>query len=478
MTKGSNKNAVSRKSATDNHGFSLIELLVVIVVIGILTAVAMQSMDVAVDDVRSVKTEREMEMLAKGIAGDPSITDAGGRADFGYVGDVGGFPPNLQALYRNPGGYATWNGPYIPPEFVQDSTGFKTDEWGALYSYNGGIAIRSTGSGATISKKIADATSDYVLNSVNGYVVDGNDSLPGTEFADSVDVVITIPDGSGGTITKFYTPDSTGAFILDSLPVGRHPLRVIYTPEVDTLFRYLTVLPRHKSPGWYKFSSIYFSNEEEGPSGAVGYWPLDDSTGSVAHDVSGHHYDGTLYNIDTTIAWSVGMIDGALEFDGSNDYVQIPHTDSLNGDTALTYTAWVYPHTWSGTRQVMAKSVHGGGSGRVQMGIFSESGNLRGRAEATSGRWNVDAPLPTLNTWSHLALVFDGTSLQIFVNGMIEDSLILSPTTLKQNSDPLSIGKRVGTPQYFFNGMIDDVRVYTRSLTAAEILAMYNIGVS
>ena len=152
----------------NRSGFSLIEMLVVIVVIGILAAVAMQSMTSTVQDVRQVRTEQEMEMLATAIVGNPGITQNNRRSDFGYVGDVGAFPPNLQALYQNPGGYATWDGPYLPPSYTQDSIGFKTDEWGRLYSYNGGVTISSTGSGSTISKKVTDTPGDYLLNTING----------------------------------------------------------------------------------------------------------------------------------------------------------------------------------------------------------------------------------------------------------------------------------------------------------------------
>lgn len=242
------------------QGFSLIELTIVIVVIGILVAVAMQSMTALVEDSRQVKTEREMEMLANAIVGNPSAMNGSLRSDFGYVGDIGAFPPNLQALYQNPGGYATWDGPYIPSGFTQDSTGFKTDEWGSLYGYSGGVTITSTGSGTTFTKKIADATSDYLLNTLNGTVRDANDSIPGPVYDDSVDIKVTIPNGSGNTVTKIYRPDSTGVFTLDSLPVGQHELRIIYTPEVDTLFRYLTILPRNKSSQDYRFAEAYFSS--------------------------------------------------------------------------------------------------------------------------------------------------------------------------------------------------------------------------
>lgn len=242
-----------------SKGFGLIEVTALIIIVGVLAAVVMQSMTAVVEDARRVKTEREMEMLAGAIIGNPDLTSGGMRSDFGYVADIGAFPPNLDALHDNPGGYATWDGPYLPPGYAQDSTGFKADEWGKPYTYGGGVTVTSTGSGLTITKKLADATSDYLLNQLSGTIKDANDSLPGATYKDSVDIEVTIPDGSGGTVTKAYSPDSVGAFTLDSLPTGQHPLRVIFAPEVDTLYRYVTILPRHKSSREYKFASAHFT---------------------------------------------------------------------------------------------------------------------------------------------------------------------------------------------------------------------------
>jgi len=256
-----------KRSRHREGGFGLMELTVVIIVAAVLMAVAMQSMTVVVQHARQTKTEREMEMLARAIVGDPSLTSGGRRSDFGYVGDIGAFPTDLQALYRNPGGYGTWDGPYIDPGLLHDSTGFKMDEWGMPYTYTGGLTITSTGSGGSITGKIADAVTDYTLNTLNGTITDANDSVPGTVYTDSVDIKVTIPNGSGSTITKTYSPDSSGSFTLDSLPVGTHPLRLIYTPNVDTLLRYVTILPRHKSTVSFKFASAYFSGGSGGGGG-------------------------------------------------------------------------------------------------------------------------------------------------------------------------------------------------------------------
>ncbi|MEE9441915.1 MAG: prepilin-type N-terminal cleavage/methylation domain-containing protein [candidate division Zixibacteria bacterium] len=244
-------------------GFTLIEVLMVVIVIGIVAAVAIQSMTVSVDDARRAATMREIEMLADAIVGNSEISQNGHRSDFGYVGDIGAFPPNLQALYENPGGYATWNGPYISPGFIQDSLGFKFDEWGDAYIYGSGVSISSSGNGNPINKRIARAISDYLLNSFTGYINDDSGDDPDSALTNSVEILITIPNGVGGTVTKLYYPDTTGTFVLDSLPVGTHQLRIIYSPVSDTLIKFITIFPRHKTPQSFRFSANYFTAIEK-----------------------------------------------------------------------------------------------------------------------------------------------------------------------------------------------------------------------
>jgi prepilin-type N-terminal cleavage/methylation domain-containing protein len=244
------------------YGMSLIELLVVIVVIGILTAVSMKTMTTSVEDLKRVRTERELDAIGKAIVGDPNETNDLSRSNFGYVGDVGAFPPNLAALRTNPGGYSTWNGPYLQPGVVEDSTGYLYDEWGKAYSYSGGVTISSTGNGTAIVKRIADATADYTRNQFKGMVQDKNDSLPGAIKKDSVSIKVTIPNGSGSSLTKSYKPDATGLFTLDSIPAGHRSLLVIYSPQNDTIARTITVLPRQRTddPPVFRFTGTYFSS--------------------------------------------------------------------------------------------------------------------------------------------------------------------------------------------------------------------------
>lgn len=205
-------------------------------------------------------------------------------------------------------------------------------------------------------------------------------------------------------------------------------------------------------------------------------WRMDETlwsgTSNDVIDISSNNNHARAYNGLTTDA---GYLCNAGNFDGSNDYLQIPNSSSLNGSSSLTYAAWIQPDTWSGgIRQVMAKSVHGGGSGRAQMGIFSESGVLKGRAETVAGRYEVTASLPPTGSWTHVAVVFNGYNLELYTNGSLTSVQFFSPTTLVQNSDPLVIGKRYGSNEYFFNGKIDEVIVSKNALPSTLIKSMYD----
>ncbi|OKY24863.1 LamG domain-containing protein [Thalassotalea sp. PP2-459] len=188
-------------------------------------------------------------------------------------------------------------------------------------------------------------------------------------------------------------------------------------------------------------------------------------TGLVTDSING--INGTAYNGANTVG-NASCRYG--EFDGRNDHVEIPHNDLLNGSSTLTYAAYFRANSWNGTTQIMAKSVHGGGSGRAQMGIFSERGVLKGRAETVNGRHEITSSLPAiLGDWVHVALVFDGSSLKLYQDGVVVASKSFSATTLVQTNDPLAISKRVGTNQYFFHGLIDDIHVFQNALSAAEV---------
>lgn len=205
-------------------------------------------------------------------------------------------------------------------------------------------------------------------------------------------------------------------------------------------------------------------------------WLMDElSWSGSSNDVidgTGNGNDGEAFNGATTEGDTCYY--GNFEGDAEKHYIEVPHDASLNGTDELTYMGWIRADSWNGTDQIIAKSVHGGGSGRAQMGLFSEGGVFKGRAETLGGRRDITAPLPVpLGDWTHVALVFDGTSLVLYIDGDEQSRATFSATTLRQTTDPINISNRVLSAtefNYYFDGKMSDLRVYTEALTRDDIL--------
>ena len=227
----------------ENRGYTLIELILVIVIIGILASIAVQSLKSSDENQRFNRTVDEMEMLARGIVGDERLVSGGIRTDFGYVGDVGALPPNLDALVTNPGGYATWNGPYIISDFVENTEDYKRDAWNNLYTYSGGVTISSTGGGSSMTKQFANSISSLTSNSIYGIVRDKTGCSP-SDCASNVTVTIYYPDGNGSTTSSSTTPARSGEFSYENfIPTGLHLIRAVVTGVEDTTAKYVAVNP-------------------------------------------------------------------------------------------------------------------------------------------------------------------------------------------------------------------------------------------
>ncbi len=202
------------------------------------------------------------------------------------------------------------------------------------------------------------------------------------------------------------------------------------------------------------------------PGGApVGAWGFDEASGTTAGDSSGRGNNGTIAGATRTTA---GKIGSALSFDGINDLVTVPDSASLDLTNRATLEAWVYPTAlgvdW---RTVLLKEQ----PGQLVYALYAQQrrGPPSGHMFTTGDLYvNGSTQLP-LNTWSHLATTWDGTTLRVYLNGTQVGTRALGGT-LVNSAGALRFGGNNVWAEWLA-GRLDEIRVYNRALTQAEIQA-------
>ena len=198
--------------------------------------------------------------------------------------------------------------------------------------------------------------------------------------------------------------------------------------------------------------------------GLVAAFGFEQGSGSTASDASGRGNNGTVAGATWTTAGKNGT---ALSFDGIDDWVTVADSASLDLSSAMTLEAWVKPDVISKPWQSLFVKE---GAGTFSYALYATAG-----ATSQVNAWWTEAdnlyvsPIPQ-GTWSHLAVTSDGTTMRIYVNG-VQTSTTPVGGTLPNTPGPLRIGGNAVWDNEFFDGTIDDLRVYNRALSASEVVA-------
>jgi len=206
--------------------------------------------------------------------------------------------------------------------------------------------------------------------------------------------------------------------------------------------------------------------------GLVGYWPMEEGTGTQAGDFSGNGNHGTLTLMDPSTDWVNGKRGGALDFDGSDDKVNAGDPASLRveNNNGATWTAWIHPRNAgnSSSFQEVIFDKEAGSNGGVF--LYLQSNTLifyNGSAQTGSTVINN-------NEWYFVTVVKDGSNGETFVDGISDNTFSWAATPDSTGTDFIIGGDACCARA--FTGLIDEVRVYNRALTAAEVDALYRSG--
>jgi hypothetical protein len=207
----------------------------------------------------------------------------------------------------------------------------------------------------------------------------------------------------------------------------------------------------------------------------IGYWKLDETTGAVAADSSGNSNHGTVLG---NAVWrpTAGWIGGALDFDGRNDYVKVDRPKGFN----------FAPNSFSVSAWINAREARGLWHAILEYDRTSLTGNRFGIWLDTEGRfhfrvgqntWQSPSSL-NQNQWYHVAATYDATTkaMDLYVDGQ----LVATATQRYGFNTPtiatLTIGASGAGNDEFFNGLIDDVRVFRTALSEEDVLTLAGAG--
>ncbi|MCY4403611.1 MAG: LamG domain-containing protein [Candidatus Poribacteria bacterium] len=195
--------------------------------------------------------------------------------------------------------------------------------------------------------------------------------------------------------------------------------------------------------------------------GLIGYWAFDEGAGKTAADVSGNGHNGEFAGAPK---WVDGKFNSALEFDGVDDHVKVKDNDSLDLTDKITLMAWFNPSDALTSRRMMVKNdsifviFDFGDSNSIDFLVKPD--NLFAQSKTTD--WKI-------GEWYHFAGTFDGKTLRVYVNGVLEGEVLNGKPITPSNLDFWIGGDDFGRPTDSFPGKIDEVRLYDKVLSEGDI---------
>ncbi len=219
----------------------------------------------------------------------------------------------------------------------------------------------------------------------------------------------------------------------------------------------------------------------------VGHWSFDEDAGTTVPDHSGQGNTGTATGGP---AGTTGQLGRALSFDGSDDYVSVADANSLDQTTAMTVAFWAKPNSESGTDALVLKWNESSSQQSWAVQVFDGGSSIlvhtptSNSDDSTSGTYNLSASEWQAGSWKHVAFIFDGAGsgnagrLKLYLDGTQVSLTSFSgtvPSSLNTSTANLEIGGFSTVAGRYFDGTIDDVRMYSRTLSADEIKRLYNV---
>jgi hypothetical protein len=194
---------------------------------------------------------------------------------------------------------------------------------------------------------------------------------------------------------------------------------------------------------------------------------------SNAQDTSGHNLHGTVHGATLTTD-RFGIPESAYQFDGVDDYIEVPHNDLLNLTDNLTISLWLKQEAGKAAGyRLVEKGSYGVNDG---YNFDTYDGSTGRKLRLCGGVQNAQAnTVYSLNEWHHVAVVFSKGVSTFYLDGKPDGSAPHGSPSIRTNSLSLLIGSARGSKAEFFKGALDDIRIYNRALSEQQIKAIHQL---
>jgi hypothetical protein len=319
-----------------------------------------------------------------------------------------------------------------------------------------------------VNNSAGSATSNAATLTVNPALQAPNPSYSPNSQTFTVGTAITTwtPSNAGGTAASWSISPALPAGLSFSSATGA----ISGTPSASSVATTYTVTATNAAGNGTTTITVTVAAAGGPPTnGLVAHWGFNEGSGTTANDSSGNGRTATLVNNPSWVAGKVGP--HALGFNGGSQYVNAAPSGSLSG--TFTVMGWANPSNTNPMDIVGTR-----GPGEYSFDMKFANGNLIHGDIGNGSSWittSADASFSyTTGTWYHVAYVVTPTGYSIYVNGVLVGSGTYGTSTplLYDSNHPIKIGQYGGGSEYF-NGMIDEVRIYNRALNAAEIAACF-----
>lgn len=215
--------------------------------------------------------------------------------------------------------------------------------------------------------------------------------------------------------------------------------------------------------------SALLQQTKSASTGLVGYWKFDEGSGIVASDSSGNGNTGTIHGAQ----WVDGKVGKALKFNGVNNYVSVPNSPSLDiSGNEISVEYWInLPNGWYADSTQGNQIIFDKGDAYTAAMIGSTGclcfniPYVQPYPETNKNSWNP-------NTWYHIANVFDGSQIRIYVNGVLDKTAAVVGS-VSRSSINLAIGSHCYGDKNFINAIIDEFAIYNYARTSEQIMNDY-----